>query len=197
LENIKFKEEELFEDQTLSYGNVVFKATPENLGKELKTVDLDPGLKKETKAQFQTAEELLKDKKHQEAADVYGKSINVHPTMSAYLNQGNALYGDAHLAAASKAYAAGLTLSQKIAAKGFELAFLNNPAVLGHAESNFDESLRYHQAALKILRENGRKNDEANHLLKIGFTCTLKNDLNEAVNYYQAALLFRASRVAP
>ncbi len=188
MENIKFKEEEFFEDQALGDGNIVSKATLKNIDEELNTVSFDPRLKEETKRHFQTAEELLKDKKYQAAADAYARSIKVHPTMSAYLNQGNALYDTAQLTATSGSYTAGLALSQKVSAKGFELAFLNILAVLSQTESNFDEALRYYQAALKILRENGRKNDEANQLLKIGFTYTLKNDLNKAVNYYQAAL---------
>jgi tetratricopeptide (TPR) repeat protein len=65
---------------------------------------------------------------------------------------------------------------------------LGNIGLIYSDKGDLDEALKYHQDALKIDRDVGYKQGEANQLGNIGLIYSAKGDLDEALKYHQDAL---------
>ncbi len=105
-------------------GEPIQKATSTGFKKELE--DTAAELVKEAEDYFNAAERDFGAHRYQDAAANYRKSIDVVPTMSAYLNLGISLYYGSDFPGAEAAFIRGLQLARKKGARGFEGAFLGN-----------------------------------------------------------------------
>jgi len=65
---------------------------------------------------------------------------------------------------------------------------LGNIGLIYRAKGDLDQALKYHQDALKIDKEIGYRQGEANQLGNIGLIYSAKGDLDQALEYLRDAL---------
>jgi len=179
--------------QVMSDGTFLFKAPVQALKDELdkQGVTLHQALNF-----FILAEEFSGSKRNAEAGEAYEKSVNSFPSMSAYLNLGNALFISGRTVEAHQCYLNGQTLAEKNKSSWFESAFLSNIGHLYYSEGNSDEAIKYFNQALPVIKETGENKTVTaillGILLKMEGIYNQKKKLDLSIECLQQALvLFR------
>jgi len=167
-------------------GEVFQKATESGFEKELK--DAADELKAKAKHYFEAAEEDFKPGSYEDAARNYQKSIDLLPTMSAFLNAGLAWFYVSSYTEAEQVFLAGLQLAREKEAEKFKGVFLGNIGIVYQLQGKLKEGLEAHQEALEIDKKIGDPLDQANQLGNIGIVFHLEGKLEEALETYQQAL---------
>src|SRR5262249_8237406 len=167
-------------------GEIAQKATSTGFERELQEAaeERATGAKKH----FQAAEEDYQERRYRDAADRYQKSIELLPTMSAYLNRGNALYFIPELGQAEAVYLAGLQLARKRNNKDFEASFLGQVGFVYAQQGKWEEALRSSQEVLALHKQLGSPLSQAGALTNIGNVYTDQGKLEEALRSFQEAL---------
>ena len=162
------------------------KATESGFEKELK--DTADELKAKAKRYFEAGEEDFKPGSYEDAARNYQKSIDLLPTMSAYLNAGLSWYYVSNYPKAEQAFLAGLQLARKKGDEEFEGNFLGNIGNVYANQGKLEEALKSYQQALEIDKQIGNPLGEAAALCNIGSVYFQQGKLEEALKPYQQAL---------
>lgn len=142
-------------------------------------------MKSKTKDYFALAESDFNSMHYQKAAINYQNSIDILPTMSAYLNLGISLDYTSVSNDANKAYLSGLRLARDKQDKLFESIFLAN---IGVNQVSREKALKYLNEALRISREFAYRETEASCLGNIGLIHFADGHINEAIKYYKESL---------
>ncbi|MFZ3101788.1 MAG: tetratricopeptide repeat protein [Desulfitobacteriaceae bacterium] len=179
------------EYQVMSDGTFLIKATVQVLQDELNKQSIAV---RGALDYFLLAEKLSGSKQFIEADKAYGKSADILPTMSIYLNWGNLFFISGRIAEALQHYSNGLSLAEKNKNKWFEGAFLSNIGHLYYSEGNSDESLKYFIQALPTLKDTRVSQDLVDVLLslllKMEGIYNQKKELELAIECLQQALVF-------
>jgi tetratricopeptide (TPR) repeat protein len=139
----------------------------------------------------------MRDEKYKDAIDEIEETLRVCiippvEKMSILLTLGNAYYSLSEFEKALKNYNAVLKLAEKIHDKEEVLRIkasgLGNIGLVYFRKNKLDTALKYHKDALKIDREIGYKQGEANQLGNIGLVYARKGKLDTALKYLEKAL---------
>lgn len=178
------------EYQIMSDGTFLIKAEIQALEDELDKQDITI---RQALNYFTLAEELVSSEQNAEAEEAYEKSVDIFPTMSAYLNWGNSLFISGRTVEAHQSYFNGQTLAEKNKNRWFESAFFNNLGHLYFIEKNLDEAIKYFTQALPAIKETAKNRDVTGILLgillKMGGIYNLKKDLDLTIECLQQALV--------
>jgi tetratricopeptide (TPR) repeat protein len=167
-------------------GEVFQKATASGFDNELEYAAKE--IKKKAKSYFTAAEEDFKPGSYEDAAKSYQKSIDLLPTMSAFLNAGISWYYVSNYPKAEQAFLAGLQLARKKGDEGFEGKFLGNIGNVNYRQGKLDAALRYHQQALEVLRKTGNSLGQVQTLGNIGIVYCQQGKLEAALQSHQQSL---------
>ena len=167
-------------------GEIIQKATATGFKKELE--EGADELKSEAEDYFNAAEHDYEEMRYREAANNYLKSIEVIPTMSAYLNRGISLRNISSYAQSEDTYISGLQMAQKKQDKDLEGAFRGNIGIVYRNQGKLEEALKSLQAALTIHIEIDNPLGQANTLNNLGTVYGDQSKLEEALKSLQAAL---------
>jgi tetratricopeptide (TPR) repeat protein len=167
-------------------GEAFQKATASGFDRELE--DAAAELKAKAKRFFDAAEADFKPGSYEDAAKSYQKSIDLLPTMSAYLNAGISWYYISNYPEAEQAFLAGLQLARKKGGEAFEGNFLGNIGLVYRNQGKLEAALKSHQEALEIDRKIGNPLGEANDLGNIGLVYRNQGKLEAALQSYREAL---------
>jgi tetratricopeptide (TPR) repeat protein len=176
-------------------GEAFQKATESGFEKELK--DAADDLKVRAKRFFEAAEKELKPGSYEDAARNYQKSIDLLPTMSAYLNVGISWYYVSNYPKAEQVFLTGLQLARQKGDKRFEGNFLGNIGNVYCQQGKLNEALKSYQQALEIHKHIVNPLGEAANLGNIGVVYANQGKLNEALRSYQQALEIHKHIVNP
>jgi tetratricopeptide (TPR) repeat protein len=157
-------------------------------GFEQEAQDAAKDLAARATVQFKAAEEDYTEHRYKEAAERYQKSLALLSTMSAYLNNGNALLNISEFGQAETSYLAGLQLARKKDDKTFEAFFLGNIGSVYFNQGKYEEALRSHQDALALLKQLGNPLGQAQALNNIGSVYADQGKYEEALRSHQDAL---------
>ena len=135
------------------HGELVQKATLTGFAKELE--EGVTKLKSEAEDYFNSAERDYAAGLYWDAANNYEKSINIIPTMSAYLNLGLALWYISDFALAEDAFISGLQIALEKRDRTFETLFRGNIGLVYFDQGKLEEALKSYQHALTIDKEIG------------------------------------------
>jgi tetratricopeptide (TPR) repeat protein len=175
----------VFEQTQGPKGELAQKATLSGFEQELRDAAAD--LAARAKVHFEAAEEDYKEHRYKDAAERYQKSIGLLPTMSAYLNCGNALMYVSEFGKAEAAYLAGLQVARKPDHKDFEALFLIGLGAVYADQGEWEEALRFHQEALALFKQHGSLLGQANTLSNIGSVFAYQGKESEAVEWLTQA----------
>ena len=168
------------------HGEFIQKATAIGFEKELNEGTVE--LKSEARDFFNAAEHDFAASRYRQAANNYLKSIDVIPTMSAYLNRGISLRNISTFAQAEDTFISGLQMALKKQDKGLEGAFRGNIGNVYFNQGKYEDALKYHQDALTTFQEIDNPLGQANALGNIGLVYANQGKLEEALKSCQAAL---------
>ncbi|RXK88619.1 tetratricopeptide repeat protein [Chlorobaculum sp. 24CR] len=167
-------------------GEAFQKATASGFDRELE--DAAAELKAKAKRFFDAAEADFKPGSYEDAAKSYQKSIDLLPTMSAYLNAGISWYYISNYPKAEQAYLAGLQLARKKGDEAFEGNFLGGIGLVYQDQGKLEAALQSHQESLEIDRKIGNPLGEANALGNIGIVYCQQGKLEAALQSHQQSL---------
>jgi len=167
-------------------GEITQKATLTGFERELQDAAAD--LAARAKKHFEAAEDDYRERRYRDAAERYQKSIELLPTMSAYLNRGIALHYVSELGQAEAVSLTGLQIARKREQKDFEVSFLTNIGLVYTDQGKWEEALRVYQDALTLAKQLGHPQVQANALMNIGNVYKAQGKWEEALGVYQDAL---------
>jgi tetratricopeptide (TPR) repeat protein len=167
-------------------GEALQKATASGFDRELE--DAAAELKTKAKRFFDAAEAEFKPGSYEDAAKSYQKSIDLLPTMSAYLNAGISWYNISKFPEAEQAFLAGLQLAREKEDEKFEGNFLGNIGIVYRNQGKLEAALKSHQEALEIDRKIGNPLGEAADLGNIGNVYYQQGKLEAALKSYRESL---------
>ena len=147
-------------------GELVQKATLDYFQEEIKGVSTERG--NQARAYFDSAERDLAAMRYREAAESYGRSIQVLPTASGHLNLGIVLFYLSDFHQAEDVLLAGIQLPRQRGTERVEAAYLDaiGRAYLG--QGRLEAALGSHRAALEIHTHAGNPLGRANAQANIG-----------------------------
>jgi tetratricopeptide (TPR) repeat protein len=138
------------------------KATLYGLRKEIEGSSEEPD--SDAVKYFEAAENDFRSGRFSEAAKNFQKSIDVNPTLSAYLNLGNSFFESGNLKSAESAFLSGIRMTEGKEgreAQLFEGAFRGNAGLVYQSKGELHDALDYYVEALRIHREAGYRLGEA------------------------------------
>lgn len=162
------------------------KATESGFEKELN--DAADDLKAKAMRYFDVAEEDFKPGSYEDAAKNYQKSLDLLPTMSAYLNAGISWYYVSNYPKAEQAFLAGLKLAQQKEDEKFEGMFFGNIGIVYNNQGRLEKALKAHQKAFQIHKKIGNQLGAASTLINIGIVYVNQGNLEEALKSCQQSL---------
>ncbi len=160
-------------------GELTQKATLSGFKKELEEAAAERV--SEAEDYFNAAERDLLSNRYKDAANNYKKSINILPTMSAYLNLGISLIYVTDYLQAEDILISGIQIARKKADQWYEGAFLGNIGSVYSLQAKVQDALASYQAALKIHKQIGDPLGEANDLASIGITYAMQGKNHESL----------------
>ena len=116
------------------------------------------------------------------------KDINNETLIRKLLDTGNKAYTVSKNQIALQLFEEGLQLSEQENDKEFISLFLGNIGLIYQDKGELDEALKYHKQALKIDKQTGYLQGQANNLGNIGNIYYGKSKLDEALKYHKEAL---------
>jgi len=167
-------------------GEIIQKATTTGFKKELKEGAGE--LVSKAEIHFNAAEDDFATRRYQDAASNYLKSINIIPTMSAYLNRGISLWYISVFPQAQHAFISGLRMARKKQDKKLEAAFRGSIGNVYRNQGKLEQALESYEAALTIFKEIGNPQGQANALGNIGNVYFDQGKLEQALESHEAAL---------
>jgi tetratricopeptide (TPR) repeat protein len=164
--------------QTLG-GQVVQKATPAGFERELQ--DAATQNISAAKMYFEVAEHDFRARRYRDAVNNYQKSLDLLPTMAAYLNLGTSLLSLPDIQAAENAFLRGEQIASTRQDKGFQQAFLANLGLVYEIQGKLAQAFASLQAALELAKQIGNLSMQANVLGYLSLAYMMQGKSAEAL----------------
>ena len=123
-----------------------------------------------------------------EAIEHYQASLDVQPTLAAYLNLGDSLMNSSSFDQADEVLGIGLLMAERSGNRDFQAAFSANLSIVYLHRGRLDEAMTSGEAALDLFRRVGDSRGQADVMLTIGTIRANQGDREAARKDFEAAL---------
>jgi tetratricopeptide (TPR) repeat protein len=160
-------------------GQLAQKATRQSVENEL--LEAESEMASEARPYLEAGQRDFTAGRYREAVGNFSQSIDVLPTMSAYLNLGLSLMYLWEYRQAEEKFLSGMQLARSKGSREFEGAFLNNLGTAYYRDGKYGRSLEFYRSALKFYEQLGDSVGQAAVFHNSGIVYHAQGKLEEAL----------------